>query len=76
MAKENKILAIDIGGDCLKVAQLDYPAEGGMKLEEFAFTQFFIKFHKSKFTKLTVTGHRICQSRLKIVQTPKIMIKL
>ena len=37
MAKENKILAIDIGGENLKMAEFSYPENGGMTLEIFAF---------------------------------------
>lgn len=37
MVKENKILAIDIGGENLKMAEFRYPENGGMTLEIFAF---------------------------------------
>ena len=37
MAKENKILAIDIGGENLKMAEFHYPESGGMVLKLFAF---------------------------------------
>lgn len=37
MVKENKILAIDIGGENLKMAEFHYSADGGMSLEIFAF---------------------------------------
>jgi len=40
MAKENKILTIDIGSDCLKMAEFLYPPEGAMKLESFAFLEY------------------------------------
>ena len=37
MVKENKILAIDIGGENLKMAEFHYTENGGMSLEIFAF---------------------------------------
>ena len=37
MGKENKILAIDIGGENLKMAEFSYAENGGMVLEIFAF---------------------------------------
>ena len=37
MVKENKILAIDIGGENLKMAEFHYAENGGMTLEIFAF---------------------------------------
>lgn len=37
MVKENKILAIDIGGENLKMAEFHYAENGGMSLEIFAF---------------------------------------
>lgn len=37
MAKENKILAIDIGGENLKMAEFHYPENGGVVLAAFAF---------------------------------------
>ena len=37
MTKENKILAIDIGGDNLKMAEFHYPENGGIVLAAFAF---------------------------------------
>ncbi len=40
MAKQEKILAIDIGADSLKVAEFSYPPAGGMILEKFAFTEY------------------------------------
>jgi type IV pilus assembly protein PilM len=40
MAKENRILTIDIGSDCLKMAEFLYPPEGAMKLESFAFLEY------------------------------------
>ncbi|QSH42492.1 pilus assembly protein PilM [Lentisphaerota bacterium ZTH] len=50
MAKENKILAIDIGGDCLKIAQFSYPVDGSMRLEEFAFIEFEEELRENGFT--------------------------
>jgi hypothetical protein len=41
MAKENRILTIDIGSDCLKMAEFLYPPEGAMKLESFAFLEYY-----------------------------------
>ena len=40
MSKENRILTIDIGSDCLKVAEFLYPPEGTMMLERFAFLEY------------------------------------
>jgi len=40
MAKENRILTIDIGSDCLKMAEFFYPQEGAMVLEHFAFLNY------------------------------------
>lgn len=40
MAAVESILAIDIGGDSLKMAEFTYPPEGGMVLEKFAFSEF------------------------------------
>ena len=37
MVKENKILAIDIGCENLKMAEFHYAENGGMTLEIFAF---------------------------------------
>ena len=37
MAKETKILAIDIGGENLKMAEFNFPETGGMLLTAFAF---------------------------------------
>ena len=37
MASENKILAIDVGGDSLKMAEFSYTANGGMVMDKFAF---------------------------------------
>ena len=37
MAKENKILAIDIGGENLKMAEFRYAENGGIVLAAFAF---------------------------------------
>lgn len=39
-AKETKVLAIDIGSDSLKIAEFDYPAGGGIVLNDFAFRRF------------------------------------
>ncbi|MDD5726980.1 MAG: pilus assembly protein PilM [Victivallales bacterium] len=40
MPKENRILTIDIGSDCLKMAEFSYPPEGAMRLEKFAFLEY------------------------------------
>ena len=40
MAKENRILAIDVGGDSLKMAEFFYPESGGIVMEKFAFERF------------------------------------
>ena len=40
MAKENRVLTIDIGSDCLKMAEFYYPPEGAMTLEKFAFLEY------------------------------------
>lgn len=40
MPKEESILAVDIGGDSLKMAEFSYPQEGGIVLESFAFTEY------------------------------------
>ena len=40
MPKENRILTIDIGSDCLKMAEFLYPQEGSMVLEKFAFLEY------------------------------------
>ncbi|MDD3886307.1 MAG: pilus assembly protein PilM [Victivallaceae bacterium] len=40
MAKENTILAIDVGGDNLKMAEFTFPAGGGVTLTKFAFQRF------------------------------------
>lgn len=37
MAKENSILAIDVGGDNLKMAEFVFPPGGGITLRKFAF---------------------------------------
>ena len=37
MANENRILAIDVGGDSLKMAEFTYTAAGGMVMDKFAF---------------------------------------
>ena len=39
-AKYTKVLAIDIGSDSLKIAEFDYPAGGGIVLNDFAFRKF------------------------------------
>lgn len=38
--KENRVLAIDIGGSSLKMAEFLYPESGGAVLEKFAFRDF------------------------------------
>ncbi|UDQ97383.1 pilus assembly protein PilM [Lentisphaerota bacterium WC36G] len=40
MAKSESILAIDIGSDSLKFAEFLYPAEGGLCLEKFSFSEY------------------------------------
>ncbi|MBO5899233.1 MAG: pilus assembly protein PilM [Lentisphaeria bacterium] len=37
MAKENRVLAIDVGADSLKMAEFTYTANGGMVMDKFAF---------------------------------------
>lgn len=37
MATENRILAIDVGGDSIKMAEFTYTASGGMVMDKFAF---------------------------------------
>ena len=37
MAKENKILAVDIGGSSLKMAEFVFPDGGGIQLTGFLF---------------------------------------
>ena len=37
MAKENRILAIDVGSDSLKMAEFTYTSNGGMVMDKFAF---------------------------------------
>ena len=37
MAKENRVLAIDVGADSLKMAEFTYTAAGGMVMDKFAF---------------------------------------
>ena len=37
MASDNKILAIDVGGDSLKMAEFTYTAAGGMVMNKFAY---------------------------------------
>ena len=37
MTKENKVLAIDIGGENLKMAEFHFPETGGMVMYAFAF---------------------------------------
>ena len=39
-AKETKVLAIDIGSDSLKMAEFEYPAGGGIVLNDFVFRKF------------------------------------
>lgn len=40
MAKNDTILAVDIGADSLKMAEFSYPADGGVVLENFAFAEY------------------------------------
>lgn len=40
MAKADSIIAIDIGGDSLKIAEFSCPPEGGITLENFAFSEY------------------------------------
>jgi type IV pilus assembly protein PilM len=40
MAKENRILTIDIGSDSLKIAEYSFPQDEAIKLEKFAFRQY------------------------------------
>ncbi len=40
MAASDSVLAIDIGGDSLKIAEFSYPAEGGIILEKFAVSEY------------------------------------
>ncbi len=40
MAKNNSVLAIDIGSESLKIAEFTYPQSGGMVLENFAFVEY------------------------------------
>ena len=40
MAKNESILAIDIGSDSLKFAEFLYPADGGLCLENFSFSEY------------------------------------
>lgn len=41
MAKDkNTVLAVDIGGDSLKMAEFSFPAAGGMTLEKFAIAEY------------------------------------
>ena len=37
MANDNRVLAIDVGGDSLKMAEFTYTAAGGMVMDKFAF---------------------------------------
>ena len=37
MANDNRILAIDVGGDSLKMAEFTYTAAGGMVMDKFAY---------------------------------------
>ena len=43
MAKENRVLTIDVGGDNLKMAEFVFPAGGGIVLSGFAFRRFDAK---------------------------------
>ena len=40
MAKVEPILAIDIGGDSLKVAEFSFTSENHMVLEDYAFADY------------------------------------
>ncbi len=40
MAKENTVLAIDVGGDSLKMAEFVFPAGGAIVLKKFAFRKY------------------------------------
>ena len=40
MAKNESILAIDIGSDSLKFAEFLYPSDGGLCLDKFLFTEY------------------------------------
>ena len=48
MAKENRILTIDIGSDCLKMAEFLYPPAGAMRLESFAFLEYDEEYRDSE----------------------------
>jgi type IV pilus assembly protein PilM len=37
MAKDNRLLAIDVGGDSLKMAEFSFASDGGITLDKFAF---------------------------------------
>ena len=50
MAKENRILTIDIGSDCLKMAEFLYPPEGSMVLEKFAFLEYDDEYRDSELS--------------------------
>ena len=43
MAKENRVLTIDVGGDNLKMAEFSFAPEGGIVLTGFAFRHFDAK---------------------------------
>lgn len=42
MPKEDRVLAIDVGGDSLKLAEFLYPDDGGVVLEKFAFAEYSV----------------------------------
>jgi type IV pilus assembly protein PilM len=52
MAKENTVLAIDIGGDTLKMAEFTFPAAGGLRLEKFAFMEYDPELKEAKFSEV------------------------
>ena len=43
MAKENRVLTIDVGGENLKMAEFSFPSGGGIVLSGFAFRRFDVK---------------------------------
>lgn len=50
MGKENTVLAIDIGGDSLKMAEFFFPPAGGLRLEKFAFAEYDPEQKDAKFS--------------------------
>ena len=40
MAKDNRLLAIDVGTDSLKMAEFSFAADGAITLDKFAFQKF------------------------------------